>query len=661
MKKLNISNHQVISHHPALHLEAGPLFNNDEKDTVDFPWKGKIAVPTETNIPEADVPGQLFIIDLEGLVNLDKIRVLDTNGTRKLKLHIGEDMLTPIEVASLTLDGYMTWQEVIVNQSTRFVFVSNPDSAIGGINEIEIYGEYIEKDSPLQFEPFTGKKIRDSWGVTTHDYDHVPSVPEKNLYNIADINPTKVWRTYWEIHKNGDFGKILKFDNIKPGGIKRQDIEDAKANGVKLMISPVQNLPFFTESYPKNVQNRNDLPFYKWNPNLTYEENRELMYLPESYADFRDVMLQLGDFLKDDAETVIIQYLNELDKTWRSEYHYMNACMVAAMYSMLWDGHEGRFGKGLKDINPNFKIAWLSQAYNNIGYTRLAMAWFKKYRSDGEFCADIICTNSYCNNQGGLQHVDGSHGIPPEGSHWMTQVKRFYQLCRSIGKEFAITEFGYDSAGISKQTVMINAEQAADREYYKRLKTWQEQEEYYNKVYWPKWKEQLLKQHAHWGMRSFLEASPYCHYLFMYHIRDNQAEGYSSTGTYTSCGISFDRRAEERGTLENKPLGNMIARFMNELGDYKFYHEVIEAGIKSMYCKNDEGKVKAVQWHLNWEGAPEIIDFSVSDPSPEPVIDTEALKRATILRDYLMDEANKQSDEIEEILKRKMINTKNDE
>lgn len=648
MTKLNITSKQILAHHPAIHLQIDPLFNGDERDNVELPWKGGIAVPKESNIPEHDISGQMFIVDLLGLVDLDVIRVHDTNGTRELNVFIGNTPLDPIFIERITLDGYLSWHEIPVKKEARYIFFSNPENAIGGINEIEVYGEYLEKDTTQHFEPFTGRKIIDSWGVTTHDYDHVPSVPEKDLYNIADINPTKVWRTYWEINKNEDVGTKLKFENIKPGGIKRQDIEDAKANGVRLMISPVQNLTHFTESYPNEVRDRNDLPFFKWNTELTYKENRELMYLPESYSDFRDVMLQLAEFVKDDTESVIIQYINELDKTWKSEYHFMNAFQVAAMHSMLWDGHEGKYGKGIKDVNPNFKIAWLSQAYNNIGYTKLANEWFKKYRSDGEFCADIICTNSYCNNQGGLQHVEGSHGIPAEGSHWLDQIKRFYQFSRSLGKEFAITEFGYDSAGISKQTVMINSEQAADREYYKNLLTWQEQEDYYDNTYWPKWKDALLQQQANWGIRAFLEASPYCHYLFLYHIRDNKNEGYPSTGTYTSCGISFDRRDIERGTLELKELGEKLKHFIEELGDYHFTHSELENNTKKIYCENDKGEKKVIEWQLNWEGEPKIV--YLNDEPTDPVIDIEALKEAMTIKKYLQNEVNKKDEEINNIL-----------
>ncbi len=609
-KKIIITDDMIWADHAQVKMQAPVLFDGKMLENTGF-WFDERAVPDEVVIPNTELRGQILIVDLKGKVDVQKVRVFDTYGVDdKLDIYCSDEFFKPKKVATEPLDGYNGWREVDVNQIARYLYFGAPKGGLSGFGELEIIGQYLEKDpEPQSVEPFTGKTLAETWGINTHDYSHAPDQPEVGLYNTQSVNPMRNERTYAEYHKNYN-NQVIKGEplfadknwagSVRPNHAKRI----ANKNGT-LMFSMVGNLPKFMDTYPKEFQHRGDLPWIYWDENLSFEDNRKRMYDPQTWAPLRDEMVKIAEALKEYDQTVILQAFNEYDKLWRGLEHRLNPFMVAAAQSMMWDGHEGKFGKGIKDVSPKMKLAWISTAYNNLAYVKMANEWFKANRIDGEFCADLIATNSYCNNQGGLQHRTGSHGIPPEDSEWLRKTKQFYEYSQRMGKEFALTEFGYDHSGVSKNSVVLKDEAFQDdREKFGESR---QQTTFYDDTFWPKWKDELLQQQAAWDVRAYLTATPYTHFLFKYHIRDEGEMGSRICGVYSSCGIAENHGYAFRKGLSLKPNGLALKKIIDEVGDFVPYKQTENNGLHRLYLKKD-GTEKIIEWREDWDSMPKIVD-----------------------------------------------------
>ncbi len=610
-QKIPLSEANVIADHPMMAARSAMLFNGELKENSNFP-SDKIAVPEEEVIPGSGLKGQVLIIDLKGTVTLKEICLYDTYGQSELKVYTALDIMQPTLLSELTLDSYLKWKKIRSDRQCRYIMLNNPDGAISGIGEIEVFGKQNQAAAEVTLNtakasaPGNTRPIRKIWGVNTHDYDHVPSRPDLNMYNIADINPLPNERTYAEFHKNIRKGEML-FRNPSPGGISHQDVNEMRARGGKIMFTMLGPMPEFADTYPEEARNKKDLPWVYWDKKLSYEQNRERLYDPQTYAPMRDYLMAFVEEFKEDSDIIIAQWTNEIDKTWRDPYHRLNANMVAAMYSMLWDGHEGRYGKGIKDIAPAMEVAWAAQAYHNLGYTKMAEAWFKKNRNDGKFCADIISVNAYCNSRSGFQHSPDATAIPPEGTLWLQRIREFSEFAHNRNMQFALTEFGADHSGVSVNSVWVNQEEREDAAKVRAIKDRKAAAEYYDEHYYPKWRDELLQIQAAWDLRYLLEATPYADYLFLYHIRDIHKEGSANMGTYASSGISFNHRIKGQGSLELKPNGVAIRDFYNALKDYHFVEREQRGDTITMTFENEAGKRKKVRWTTAHDSMPEIL------------------------------------------------------
>lgn len=603
-QKIQLKASQLLGDHPLVNHHKEALINGVLKENTSFPNDPK-AVPTEEAIPGTGIHGQFLVIDLQGEVALSEICVYDTYGEPQLKVYGGPNLFELQLLADFDLRSYLKWNKQPVEASVRFLVLNNPGSNINGIGELELYGKNLQRDQSKPAKAVASKPIKNIWGVNTHDYDHIASSARPELANIADINPLRNERTYAEFHKNVQ-GKVVDFKRAGPGAVTEQDVNEMRDRRGTLMVSIVGNLPQIENSYPAEIKPKRDLPWVRWEAGLSKNENREKLYQPDSYKEMRDFMMVMARHFKSDKDLLILQWANEYDKIWMTEYHRMNPFMMAALYSTLWDGHEGRNGRGIKDVDPGFKIAWMSQAYHSVEYLRLAQLWFEHFRTDAQFCADIIASNAYCNNRDGIQHTPGSTAIPPEGSKWIAKVKELSEFAHRAGLEFALTEFGADHNGVSVNSVVVNEQERQDAQRIKNMADWQGKKKAYQEEYYPKWREQLLQRQAAWDLRYFLEATPYAEYLFKYHIRDIGVEG-SNMGTYSTCGIAFDRREVERGQLELKPNGIALKQFIDSLGDYHFKDRKQEGNQITMRFENEQGAIKRVQWTTDPDSMPRIL------------------------------------------------------
>ncbi len=181
--------------------------------------------------------------------------------------------------------------------------------------------------------------------------------------------------------------------------------------------------------------------------------------LPASYAAHADHMFQYAarygstavadnklKLAPDQARSTGLGYIqyyedwNEGDAKWSNRTTYFTPYEYAAMASADYDGDQGRMGNtfGIKNADPNGKMAMMGLAYPNVDYIRAMKVWSDYYRS-GSFPADAINIHSY--NFG-----PSNAGISPEAAGMKTQLEAFadYRNRYLPGKEFWLSEFGYD-------------------------------------------------------------------------------------------------------------------------------------------------------------------------------------------------------------------------
>jgi hypothetical protein len=95
-----------------------------------------------------------------------------------------------------------------------------------------------------------------------------------------------------------------------------------------------------------------------------------------------------------------IELENEPDRPWKNPTHKYTAEQFAAFMSAVYDGHEGRMGKGygIKTADPSMKVVMAGISAINTKYIEDMNQWFKQNRTDQIFAADVINVHHYCNS-----------------------------------------------------------------------------------------------------------------------------------------------------------------------------------------------------------------------------------------------------------------------
>lgn len=95
-----------------------------------------------------------------------------------------------------------------------------------------------------------------------------------------------------------------------------------------------------------------------------------------------------------------IELENEPDRPWKDVKHKYTAEEFAAFMSAVYDGHEGRMGKGygIKTADPSMKVVMAGISAINTKYIEDMNRWFRQNRTDQIFAADVINVHHYCNS-----------------------------------------------------------------------------------------------------------------------------------------------------------------------------------------------------------------------------------------------------------------------
>ncbi len=634
--KLSVNYSMFLSDYHAEPQQSEALFDGDISTHPAYDNTEYIN-PGYESIPTTGLTGQCLILDLQGEFLLDSVRILDGSGVGFVGVYTcPEFIFEPDSLVAVSLSEYNSWIEINVQDTARYLIFNNPTGTVNGIGEIEIWGEQLTFEE-LSDRPVIKKPIEDVWGFTTHDYDHVPSVDSLGLYNIADINFTKIWRTYVETNKTFDTLNILDTINTQTeeaGGLDNNQIELIQAKGGKLFLSFVNTLDSYMATYPSAAQGQSfsqDLPIYEWIDTISDSANEMNQYNPESWGAIRDIYVQVAKYLQLNgyAEDVVLQPLNELDAAWKPDYVRLNAFQIAALWSMLWDGHEGNYGTGIKDVAPDLRLSSLVQAYNNQGYTRRQVLWFQYFRADHNVCWDLLAVNTYCTTKNGFQWAADQQAQPPENTFWIQEIKRQSNYAYSLGKEFMVSEFMADATfhPINKNRVKADNDSViqADWDYMAATintdnivhpagKAYNEYNPLYHaniyawdSVFLPKYDSLIHHLAGAWNSRMFLMITPWVDYATGFNIRDQKdlsvGSPYVNRDTYSSSGIAYNRAYElewpdSRGNLRLKPWGEW---FKNEL-----YEQLDGFQMTSFDFANDtlytvdfvkDGHTKTVYWN----------------------------------------------------------------
>lgn len=140
---------------------------------------------------------------------------------------------------------------------------------------------------------------------------------------------------------------------------------------------------------------------------------------------------------------------NEQNKFWQKSYGWYQPYVYAAMLSARYDGHEGTIGQkaGIKIADPNMVVVMAGMIKIDITYVQAMHYWFKNYRGDQRFAADVINFHHYCND--GEGQFTGTIGIMPEGANnnLLTKLQAIvdYRNKYLKGIEIWLSEIGYDT------------------------------------------------------------------------------------------------------------------------------------------------------------------------------------------------------------------------
>jgi hypothetical protein len=149
----------------------------------------------------------------------------------------------------------------------------------------------------------------------------------------------------------------------------------------------------------------------------------------------------------------LLQYIeleNEPDRPWKNPTHKYTPQEYAAFCSAVYDGHEGRMGKGygIKNADPNMKVVMAGLSAINLDYIKAMDVWFKANRTDKKFACDVVNFHHYCNasNQfpGYEVNLWQGYGIDPleDNLDFRLEMAR-----KTVDKNIPVwfTEFGYDT------------------------------------------------------------------------------------------------------------------------------------------------------------------------------------------------------------------------
>jgi len=397
------------------------------------------------------------IIDLGQDYNIKNIFLYDGSGTCNYTVSSGTPFhWTPLFVDNLS--NYMKWNRHDVDVNTRYIQIKQNAC---NMNEIVMYGTPLGTNVQVDPTPTPHPKPAMDQMIGINSFYDVPG-------SIAAVGGTL--REYHGWNRDEGDAKFGTINTSYPGypnnankfnpsyccGSLNYDkyFGDLKSAGITAFPAIQQSVSWLT-----TVAGNKPVPAGA-NPAL-----------PASYAAHGDHMFQLAarygstpvadnklKLAADQPRSTALNYLkyienwNEGDNWWGTRDTLFTPYEAAAMMSADYDGDQGRMGNtiGLKNADPNSKLVMGGLADANLDYIKGIKRWADEYRG-GSFPADVLNVHVYAND--GADQSNGKKGLSPEEYRLKDKMKAIadYRDAYLPGKEFWVTEFGYDTNSGSPQ------------------------------------------------------------------------------------------------------------------------------------------------------------------------------------------------------------------
>ena len=153
-----------------------------------------------------------------------------------------------------------------------------------------------------------------------------------------------------------------------------------------------------------------------------------------------------------------IEPSNEPNMTWGGRRKYFSPFELAALSSICYDGHEGKYKyAGVKQADPNCRMTMSGIAGTSVEYVRAMAFWAKYNRRDGKLPFDAINVHNYCGIGEVVGVVDVNledrgerrvfRGVSPEHGDITGVLKPLLDFRAKYApeQEIWLTEFGWDT------------------------------------------------------------------------------------------------------------------------------------------------------------------------------------------------------------------------
>lgn len=174
-----------------------------------------------------------------------------------------------------------------------------------------------------------------------------------------------------------------------------------------------------------------------------------------SHVDFDEKAwwIAKNEMIKGGDVSDLFEGMNEPNAWWAGYDDFVSGKDLGAAWSMMYDGHKGRFpGSGVKTADPGFKMSTSGLATATTDIMREVYWWSKRNRGllpngSVDLPFDIIQFHNYSYTGGVNQYAGGVQaGLPPELSNVLDAVDEFvwYSNKYAGGREVWCGEWGYD-------------------------------------------------------------------------------------------------------------------------------------------------------------------------------------------------------------------------
>ena len=389
-----------------------------------------------------------FTVDLGTEYYIEKIAVFDHHQwTNRMRLRYG----TPFawENEKMIFPKGRAWAEYKVDDKMQFLnFSFNYNSSPA---QFVLYGypvgEKAEAPAPVEIPK---QKLTNFFGINgyVNDADDVTSVSRY----IREYHP---WAASCP-DPEGDESDVLY---VSPSRNGIWDYDDFYYRRHKMGISVVPTIEF--EKYPPKGDYDDPADFM--DPGRYYKYASMLFQYVARYGhnkDIPDELIRVGEgqeIKKGLGYIDCIEPSNEPNMTWAGRRKYFSPFELAALSSICYDGHEGKYPNvGVKQADPNCRMTMSGIAGTSADYVRAMAFWAKYNRKDGKLPFDVINVHHYCGTcEEGVVDVNLAdrgvkkvfYGVSPENGNIIGALKPMLDFRSRYApeQEIWLTEFGWDT------------------------------------------------------------------------------------------------------------------------------------------------------------------------------------------------------------------------